>query len=44
MMTAFGTPEITERPLALGVYQVVNKPFDLRDLEPLLMKAHAAVR
>jgi two-component system response regulator AtoC len=44
MMTAFGTPEVTKHALALGAYQVMNKPFDLHDLAPLLMKAHAALK
>jgi two-component system response regulator AtoC len=42
MMTAFGTPEVTKGALALGAYQVMNKPFDLYDLAPLLTKARAA--
>ena len=44
MMTAFGTHEVTKGALALGVYKVINKPFDLHDLAPLLTQAHAAVR
>jgi DNA-binding NtrC family response regulator len=44
IMTAFGTPEVTTGALALGAYQVMNKPFDLYGLAPLLMKACAAVR
>jgi DNA-binding NtrC family response regulator len=44
MMTAFGTPEVTQDALALGVYQVMNKPFDLHDLAPLVVKAHAAAK
>jgi two-component system response regulator AtoC len=43
MMTAFGTPEVTKGALALGVYKVMNKPFDLCELAPLLTKACAAV-
>jgi AmiR/NasT family two-component response regulator len=42
MMTAFGTPEMTKSATALGVYKVINKPFDLHDLVPLLLTAHAA--
>jgi DNA-binding NtrC family response regulator len=41
MMTAFGTPEVTKGALALGVYKVLSKPFDLHDLAPLLVEAHA---
>ena len=41
-MTAFGTPEVTKGALDLGVYQVMHKPFELHDLEPLLLKAFAS--
>jgi two-component system, NtrC family, response regulator AtoC len=43
MMTAFGTPDVTERALALGAYRVVGKPFDMDVLEPLVVAAHDAV-
>jgi two-component system, NtrC family, response regulator PilR len=39
LMTAFGTPEITSAALDLGVYQVLNKPFDMHDLQSLLQQA-----
>lgn len=39
LMTAFGTPEVTDGALRLGVYQVVHKPFDMHELEPLVLKA-----
>lgn len=39
LMTAFGTPEITRNALDLGVYQVLNKPFDMHDLPSLLLQA-----
>jgi len=39
LMTAFGTPEITRAALDLGVYQVLNKPFDMHDLKSLLVQA-----
>jgi len=39
LMTAFGTPEITRDALDLGVYQVLNKPFDMHDLKSLLVQA-----
>jgi DNA-binding NtrC family response regulator len=38
-MTAFGTPEVAKGALDLGAYQVVHKPFDMYDLEPLLLEA-----
>jgi DNA-binding NtrC family response regulator len=39
LMTAFGTPEITKAALDLGVYRVLSKPFDMHDLESLLLQA-----
>ena len=41
MMTAFGTPEMIEEAGRLGAYQVVPKPFDVHDIEPLILQAHA---
>ena len=42
LMTAHGTPEVTKGALDLGAYQVMHKPFELHDLEPLLLKAFAS--
>jgi two-component system response regulator AtoC len=42
MMTAFGTPEIVQWALALGVYRVIDKPFELHDLETMLTEACGA--
>jgi DNA-binding NtrC family response regulator len=42
LMTAYGSPEVTKGAIELGVYQVVSKPFELQDLQPLLMKACGA--
>ena len=39
LMTAYGTPEVTKGALDLGVYRVMNKPFELHDLEALLRQA-----
>ena len=39
LMTAFGTPEVTKGALELGVYQVLNKPFEMHDLESVLLAA-----
>ncbi|HXD20410.1 MAG TPA: response regulator [Vicinamibacterales bacterium] len=36
MMTAFGTPEVTAGALQLGASQVLNKPFNMRDLEAIV--------
>ena len=41
MMTAFGTPEMTQAALNLGVFAVMNKPFEMRDLSEMLQKASA---
>ena len=42
LMTAFGAPEVTTSALELGVYRVLNKPFDIHRIEPLLQEAHDA--
>jgi DNA-binding NtrC family response regulator len=39
MMTAYGTPEITQHALDLGAYRVVDKPFDMDGLESLVIEA-----
>ncbi|HEY3044982.1 MAG TPA: response regulator [Vicinamibacterales bacterium] len=44
LMTAHGTPEVTRGALDLGVYQVINKPFEMHDLQSLLLKACARHR
>ena len=44
VMTAYGTLEITEAALQLGVFAVLDKPFDLNTLEPLLRNAHRAAQ
>jgi len=44
MMTAFATPELVERAHALGAFTVVNKPFELNELAPLIRQAILAVR
>jgi DNA-binding NtrC family response regulator len=42
LMTAFGTPEVTNGALELGACRVVGKPFDMHDLAALVMQAHAS--
>jgi DNA-binding NtrC family response regulator len=44
MMTAHGTPDLTRGALDLGAYRVVDKPFDMHELEPILLDACAATR
>jgi len=36
MMTAFGTPDVTAGALKLGALKVLNKPFNMHDLEDLV--------
>ena len=40
MMTAYGTPEVTNGALELGAYRVVNKPFDMHGIESLVREAY----
>lgn len=42
LMTAFGTPEITQGALDLGVCRVVSKPFEMPALQEWLLQAHAS--
>jgi DNA-binding NtrC family response regulator len=42
MMTAFGTPEVVQGARDLGVYRVIDKPFEMHDLESLLVEACTA--
>jgi two-component system response regulator AtoC len=39
LMTAFGTPELEKGALDLGAYYVLDKPFEMHDLESLLREA-----
>jgi DNA-binding NtrC family response regulator len=40
MMTAFGTQDMIEESLRLGVYRVVSKPFDVNDIASLVWQAY----
>lgn len=42
LMTAYGTPEVTKGALDLGVYRVMSKPFEMHELEELLLQACAS--
>ncbi len=42
LMTAFGTPEVTRAALDLGVHSVMDKPFEMHDLETVLLQAYAS--
>jgi DNA-binding NtrC family response regulator len=44
LMTAFGTPEVAQGALELGAYQVLHKPFEMHDLESLLLEARSSSR
>jgi len=39
LMTAFGTPEVLEEARRLGVFTVLDKPFDLDELDDLVARA-----
>jgi DNA-binding NtrC family response regulator len=41
VMTAYATPEIVERAQRFGAYRVINKPFEMDELAPLI---HDALR
>ena len=42
LMTAYGTPEILQGALDLGAYCVINKPFEMSVLSPLVTRAHTS--
>jgi DNA-binding NtrC family response regulator len=42
LMTAFGTPEVVEAALDLGVFRVVGKPLEMTEVSALVSQAHAA--
>jgi two-component system, NtrC family, response regulator AtoC len=44
MMTAFATPGLVERARKLGALTVINKPFDMNELAPLIRQALLAAR
>lgn len=44
LMTAYGTPEVVQGALDLGVFRVVPKPLDMNELAALVSQAHAAPR
>lgn len=39
MMTAFGTPELTQRAFDLGVFRVLSKPFDMQEMSAAVSAA-----
>jgi len=42
MMTAFATPALVERARALGAFSVIDKPFEMNDLAPMVRQAMLA--
>ena len=42
LMTAYGTPEVVQGALDLGVFRVVAKPLDMNDVTALVTHAHDA--
>ena len=42
LMTAYGTPEMSQEALDLGAYCVLNKPFEMNALSSLVTDAHAS--
>jgi len=39
LMTAYGTPEVTQSALDLGAFRVVSKPFEVNELAALISQA-----
>jgi DNA-binding NtrC family response regulator len=44
LMTAYGTPEVVQGALDLGVFRVVPKPLDMNEVRTLVSDAYAAAR
>ena len=44
VMTAYGTADVIGGALDLGAYDVLDKPFDMQDIEPMLLQACAETR
>jgi DNA-binding NtrC family response regulator len=42
VMTAFGTPELLNEAMRLGAFAVIDKPFDMSAISPLIERALAA--
>ena len=42
VMTAYGTPDLVRGALDLGAYLVLNKPFEMGTLSPLVTEAYGA--
>ena len=44
LMTAYGSPEVVQGAMQLGACRVVDKPFDMDDVEPMIRNAYQAMR
>jgi DNA-binding NtrC family response regulator len=44
LMTAYGSPEVVKSAMRLGAHRVVDKPFDMNDVEPMVRSAYRAMR
>jgi DNA-binding NtrC family response regulator len=44
VMTAHGTPDLTDAARALGAFAIIDKPFDMGDLGPLAERASSHAR
>jgi DNA-binding NtrC family response regulator len=44
LLTAYGTPEVVQGALDLGVFRVIGKPFEMADVPALASQAYAARR
>jgi AmiR/NasT family two-component response regulator len=42
LMTAYGTPEVIQGALDLGVDRVIGKPFEMHDLSDMVVEAWAS--
>lgn len=41
LMTAYGTPEVTQDALDQGAFHVITKPFEVHDIAAIIRHAHA---
>jgi DNA-binding NtrC family response regulator len=39
LMTAYGSPEVTQGARDLGVYEILSKPFEMHELRTLIVQA-----
>lgn len=44
LMTAFGSPDLVEAARELGAFTVIDKPFDINGVAPLILRAIRASR